>query len=621
MNMSYSSIETLKESDMAAADAAQEVSDGPKLDRFGKGFQPESEDASVVHWQDAFRHSIARELHDDLGQKLALLTIQFEQLRRDLLPAPPRIAERFRQLKTTSDALAGSLQELCHNLHPAALSHLGLAEALRELVGEFGLRHSLSVCFCPGRLPEDIQPDVAVSLYRIAQEALHNIAQHAGETPVRVTLTFRRKRFILSIRDFGRGFDPKRAEFAAGLGRNTMRERAELVGGFFQLHSRRGAGTLIRVIVPERGRVVPANPNIGEGNRLYRMLVRDIGNPAIFLVDLEGVILSWNAGVQNILGYAEAEFVGQNLAFLSPGEENNGRIAEREAEAAARDSSASHFRRHRRRDGSYVDTSCIFRIVRDELGCRAGLAVFLQDATAQKHSDEQRAHITEVLQQSNNDLSRFSQVLSHDLRAPLRMVESYVQLLRSELDGRLDGASRECMSYVVQGIDHMDRLITSLLKYAQANDPQLASVQVSLERILRETLDILSIELRGDAASVTHDPLPSVLGDPVLLLELFQNLIANALKYRTGQAPQIHFSAQEQDTEWTISVRDNGIGIDPQYAEKIFLPLTRLHDRRSPAVESGSPFASESWNAMAAASGWNRKPGMVPPFFSRFRNS
>jgi two-component system, chemotaxis family, sensor kinase Cph1 len=98
-----------------------------------------------------------------------------------------------------------------------------------------------------------------------------------------------------------------------------------------------------------------------------------------------------------------------------------------------------------------------------------------------------------------------------------------------------------------------------------------------LEQVLQSALTILQVTLLENAATVTHDPLPTVLGNSVLLVELFQNLLANALKYRSEQTPHIHISVQEHAAEWTVSIRDNGIGIDPQYREQIFLPLVRLH--------------------------------------------
>ena len=269
--------------------------------------------------------------------------------------------------------------------------------------------------------------------------------------------------------------------------------------------------------------------------------------------------------------------MGLRLASLFSDDEQRNGAPDNEIQIAIGDGSTTHALWQRRKDGCYVYTSCVFTAVREPSGAPLGVSVLLQDVTALKASDDQCASAAASLQQSNDDLTRFGQALAHDLRAPLRMVGSYVQLLDSELSGRLDGTSRECMTHVLLGIGHMDSLITSLLKYAQADNVPLASAEVDLEEVLQETLAILELEIRENAAIVTHDLLPSIQGDSVLLRELFQNLIANALKYRGEDSPRIHVSAEETSGRWTISVRDNGIGIDPVHSTKIFLPLTRLH--------------------------------------------
>ena len=340
----------------------------------------------------------------------------------------------------------------------------------------------------------------------------------------------------------------------------------------------KSAGTLICVSIPQRKTQIAVTPFDTPDARLYRLMVKQLTQTALFIVDLAGKIVTWNAGVETILGYTEEDFVGLRLASLFSDDEQKNGVPDSEIQTAMKEGSATiHAIRQRRKDGCYIYTSCVFTVVREPSGAPLGVSVQLQDVTALKASDDQCASEAASLQQSNEDLTRFGQALAHDLRAPLRMVGSYVQLLDSELSGRLDGTSHECMTHVLLGIGHMDRLITSLLKYAQADNIPLASAEVDLEEVLQETLAILELEIRENAAIVTHDLLPSIQGDSVLLRELFQNLIANALKYRGEDSPRIHVSAEETSGRWTISVRDNGIGIDPVHSAKIFLPLTRLH--------------------------------------------
>ena len=318
-------------------------------------------------------------------------------------------------------------------------------------------------------------------------------------------------------------------------------------------------------------------PQIFDDSRLYNLLVRSVTNQAIFLASLGGEILSWNAGVQQILGYTEREFLGRNVALLFDDEEQRTCVPEYLIASAIREGTTSEARWHLRSDGRHIYSTRVFTVVRDETGRASALAILLHDATLQKETEERRQQITEALQRSNQDLSRVGDILSHDLRAPLHMIGTYIGILSRDLDGRLDESSRECMNYVLQGVDHMDQLITSLDSYAQAGHIKLSAAAVDLERILHKTIAILKLVLTENAAVITHDPLPTIQGDSTLLIELFQNIIANALKYRTADPPRIHISARETSEEWTLSVRDNGIGIDPRYAEQIFLPMTRLH--------------------------------------------
>ena len=182
----------------------------------------------------------------------------------------------------------------------------------------------------------------------------------------------------------------------------------------------------------------------------------------------------------------------------------------------------------------------------------------LQDTTAQKSIEDERAKLIGCLEQSNEDLSRFGHIVSHDLRSPLRTIGSYVQLLARELQGRVNGTSQECMTHVLQGVAHMDALITSLLKYAEIGDAHFALEKVNLEEVLQSTLNILDCSLLDNNATITHDLLPCVQGDSVLLVELFQNLIGNALKYRSSEDPKIAISVQTTCTEWTPG---SGVGL------------------------------------------------------------
>ncbi|MGH8606848.1 MAG: sensor histidine kinase [Gammaproteobacteria bacterium] len=182
-----------------------------------------------------------------------------------------------------------------------------------------------------------------------------------------------------------------------------------------------------------------------------------------------------------------------------------------------------------------------------------------------------------TVDRSNAELEQFAYVASHDLQEPLRMVASYLQLLERRYQGRLDADAHEFIGYAVDGAKRMQVLINDLLAYSRVTTRRQPLVPVDCEAVLKATLADLGRAIAETGATVTHGPLPKVSGDPIQLGQLFQNLIGNALKFRGKEPPEVRIEAAEHPSEWVFSVRDNGIGIEPQYAERVFVIFERLH--------------------------------------------
>ena len=184
------------------------------------------------------------------------------------------------------------------------------------------------------------------------------------------------------------------------------------------------------------------------------------------------------------------------------------------------------------------------------------------------------------LTRSNQELEQFAYITSHDLSEPLRTVASYVQLLERRYSHQFDGDARDFMAYIVGGVQRMKALMDDLLLYSRIGRRELTKEQVSLDLALDDALANLAPAVRSSNATVLREPLPMILGDRAEMTQVFQNLIGNALRYRTeGVAPMVSVSARDEGEEWIVEVRDNGIGIEPQYFQRIFMIFQKLHPR------------------------------------------
>ena len=196
------------------------------------------------------------------------------------------------------------------------------------------------------------------------------------------------------------------------------------------------------------------------------------------------------------------------------------------------------------------------------------------------HLEERVLARTEDLLRSNDELAQFAYVASHDLQEPLRTVSIYAQLLAKRYQGQLDAGADEFIGHITESAARMENLIRDLLEFSQLDSRGTDHfVKTSCDEALDNALTNLQVRIQETDARITRSELPWVFGDALQLSRLFQNLIINSIKYRSDQVPEIRICAELHDAEWTISVQDNGIGIEPQYAEKVFGIFRRLHPR------------------------------------------
>jgi PAS domain S-box-containing protein len=201
------------------------------------------------------------------------------------------------------------------------------------------------------------------------------------------------------------------------------------------------------------------------------------------------------------------------------------------------------------------------------------------DITERKLAEEALKQTMAELARSNTELEQFAYVASHDLQEPLRMVASYTQLLGRRYKGKLDADADEFIGYAVDGATRMQRLINDLLAYSRVGTRGKPFEPTNCEDVFSHALANLRAAIEESGAVVTHDRLPTVMADVTQMVQLFQNLIGNAMKFHSGKHPEVHAEARQNGAEWLFSVRDDGIGIAPEYYERIFVIFQRLHGR------------------------------------------
>ena len=294
---------------------------------------------------------------------------------------------------------------------------------------------------------------------------------------------------------------------------------------------------------------------------------------------VDGRFARVNRSLCEILGRSEEQLLGASVKDISHPEDRDVADAGRARIYSGEAESARFEKRYLRADGAVVWAEGVIALVRNAAGASLYEIAIFHNITEPKRADAALAAAHQELKRSNAELEQFAYVASHDLQEPLRMVSSYTQLVLRRYGERLDGDAREFMNYVVEGAARMKQLIEDLLVYSRVGTRGKDFQPVDVEVPLRNALTNLRKSIEEASAAITWDPLPAAAGDDTQLAQLFQNLIGNALKFRSTSVPRIHISSKENEQGWEVAVTDNGIGIEPQYYERIFMVFQRLHNK------------------------------------------
>ena len=289
------------------------------------------------------------------------------------------------------------------------------------------------------------------------------------------------------------------------------------------------------------------------------------------IVILQGGVMKFvNTASLEIVGYTPEELLGIDfLKMVTP--EDREMVMKRYADRMAGKEVPSIYEMALiRKDGITVPVEVNATFINYE-GRPADLVV-IRDITERKRAEEE-------LRRSNQELEHFAYIASHDLQEPLRMVSSYTQLLAQRYKDKLDADADEFIHYIEDGVSRMRALINGLLVYSRVGTSGAAFELTDCEAAFDCALTNLQVAVDGSGAVITHHPLPVVMADASQLTQVFQNLIGNAIKFCSQELPRIHVAAEPRGNEWLFSIRDNGIGIDPQYHDRIFDMSQRLHSR------------------------------------------
>jgi PAS domain S-box-containing protein len=298
---------------------------------------------------------------------------------------------------------------------------------------------------------------------------------------------------------------------------------------------------------------------------------------AIISKNLAGVIQSWNRGAERIFGYSAEEAIGKHISMLAASD----RVDEipRILGRIARGERVDHYETKRRtKDGRVLTVSITVSPLRDGSGIVIGASKIARDITERERHRRALEEANIALRSANADLEHFAYSASHDLQEPLRMVAAYSGMLKRKFDGELGELGDQYIAYLIEGAQRMKKLLDDLLAYTRASmegptKPEPVDATFGLDAALNDLAPLI----QDNQAQVMRTDLPHISIHPFQIEQLFQNLIANAIRYRSKEPPRIHIAAKQSGTEWLFSVRDNGIGIDPQYQEQIFEMFTRLH--------------------------------------------
>ena len=314
------------------------------------------------------------------------------------------------------------------------------------------------------------------------------------------------------------------------------------------------------------------------GEEHFRLLIEN-AQEIVLVLEADGVMRYKSPSIERVLGYRTQDLLRKSLfEFVSAYDLPKVLTMFNEAIRQSGTTQSIEFR-CRHKDGSWRTLQAWLKnLLQDRVV--EGVIVNLRDITQLKQAEEAVKKTADDLARSNQELEQFAYAASHDLQEPLRKIASYTQLLQQRYQGKFDAEADKFIGYIVDGAYRMQALIRDLLMYSRAGRGELTLEPTDMESVLAQALSNLETALQTNKAVVTHDPLPMIMASPSQLTQVLQNLVGNAIKYHGDAPPTVHVSAVQKSGVWQFAIKDNGIGIDPQYADRVFVIFQRLHTKK-----------------------------------------
>jgi PAS domain S-box-containing protein len=315
------------------------------------------------------------------------------------------------------------------------------------------------------------------------------------------------------------------------------------------------------------------SPDISVSAGLLDRLIKGAAGYALILISPEEKLVYWNEGAERIFGYSEAEMIGRDFSVLFTPEDIENRVPKMELGKAKLEGCADDERWHYRKNGEKFWANGVVNCLKDNTGMVIGYSKGLRDQTNRKRTEDR-------LKSSVSQLTQFNFMAAHDLQEPLRTVSSYLQLLKNKYDGKIGADHDEYVGLALAGARRMQALLKDLLNYVQSERRDDLESAADCSAILDTAVSNLKVLIEETGAVVTRTPLPLIEASPPQLLQVFQNLVSNGIKYRRPNTlPKIFVDVKIDADNWVFSIADNGIGIPQKDWDEVFLAFKRLHSK------------------------------------------